>query len=59
MPYNSITQLPKAQTDQYSDHQKSAFRKAFNDCYHRAQPESVCFKIAHGAAQKTPKSKTE
>lgn len=57
MPYSSTDQLPKAQTDQYSDHQKSAFRKAFNSCYHANSPEATCFKIAHSAAKKTPKTR--
>ena len=28
MPYNSVADLPKAQTDQYNPHQKEAFLKA-------------------------------
>ncbi len=30
MPYQSIADLPKAQTDQYNEHQKRAFLEAFN-----------------------------
>ena len=30
MPYASVADLPKAQTDQYNAHQKEAFLKAFN-----------------------------
>jgi len=51
MPYTNTQQLPKAQTDQYSEHQKRAFRAAFNSCYHAGKPESNCYAIAHAAAQ--------
>jgi cation transport regulator ChaB len=51
MPYSNNQQLPKAQTDQYDEHQKSVFRGAFNSCYHSGKPESNCFAIAHAAAQ--------
>lgn len=57
MPYSSTNQLPKAQTDQYSGHQKSAFRKAFNSCYHEGRPESNCFRIAHSAAKRAPRAR--
>jgi hypothetical protein len=30
VPYDSIKDLPKAQTDQYNHHQKEAFLKGFN-----------------------------
>ena len=33
MPYNTVADLPKAQTDQYKPHQKEAFLKAFNNAY--------------------------
>jgi cation transport regulator len=33
MPYQSVSDLPKAQTDQYNPHQKQAFLKAFNNAY--------------------------
>ena len=33
MPYQSIADLPKGQTDQYDRHQKEAFLKAFNNAY--------------------------
>ena len=39
MPYKSIADLPKAQTDQYSAHQKEAFLKAFNNAYEEYQHE--------------------
>ena len=35
MPYRTIEDLPKAQTDQYNDHQKKAFREAFNSAYEK------------------------
>lgn len=58
VPYRSIDQLPKAQTDQYSEHQKTAFRKTFNDCYGSGKyKESECFAIAHASAKKAPKRK--
>lgn len=57
MPYTSTSELPKAQTDQYSGHQKSAFRKAFNNCYNTGGGESKCFAIAHSAAQNAPRKK--
>ncbi len=33
MPYERISDLPKAQVDQYTRHQKEAFLKAFNNAY--------------------------
>src|SRR6185369_4212161 len=33
MPYRTVEDLPKAQTDQYNPHQKEAFLKAFNNAY--------------------------
>lgn len=33
MPYNTVSDLPKAQTDQYNPHQKKAFLEAFNHAY--------------------------
>jgi cation transport regulator len=33
MPYKDISELPKAQVDQYDRHQKEAFLKAFNKAY--------------------------
>ena len=35
MPYRTIQDLPKAQTDQYNDHQKKAFLEAFNSAYEK------------------------
>jgi cation transport regulator len=33
MPYHAISDLPKAQTDQYNEHQKEAFLTAFNNAF--------------------------
>jgi cation transport regulator len=53
MPYNSISDLPKAQTDQYSEHQKEAFLKAFNSAYKEyGGDESRAFAVAHTAAKR-------
>jgi cation transport regulator len=53
MPYRSVTDLPKAQTDQYNPHQKEAFLKAFNNAYEEyAGDESRAFAVAHSAAKK-------
>jgi cation transport regulator ChaB len=57
MPYESTRDLPKAQTDQYSAHQKSAFRAAFNHCHEEGRPEAMCFQIAHFAAKRAPRNK--
>lgn len=57
MPYASNRQLPKAQTDQYSGHQKTAFRKAFDSALHEYGNEAEAFAVAHAAAKKTPRQK--
>ena len=52
MPYREISDLPKAQTDQYSPHQKEAFLKAFNKAYEEyGHDESRAFAVAHHAAK--------
>jgi len=52
MPYKSVADLPKAQTDQYSAHQKEAFLKAFNNAYEEYHhDESRAFAVAHHAAK--------
>jgi cation transport regulator len=52
MPYRSVSDLPKAQTDQYSAHQKEAFLKAFNNAYEEyGGDESRAFAVAHHAAK--------
>lgn len=57
MPYRNNQQLPKPQTDQYSEHQKSVFRGAFNSCYHSGKPESNCYAIAHAAAKQADRAR--
>lgn len=53
MPYQSVQELPKAQTDQYNAHQKEAFLKAFNNAYDEyGGDESRAFAVAHAAAKK-------
>jgi cation transport regulator len=58
MPYQSISDLPQAQTDQYSTHQKEVFLKAFNNALKEyGGDESRAFAVAHAAAKKaTPES---
>jgi len=52
MPYHTISDLPKAQTDQYDQHQKEAFLKAFNKAYEEyGHDESRAFAVAHHAAK--------
>ena len=52
MPYRDISDLPKAQTDQYSQHQKEAFLKAFNSAYEEyGHDESRAYAVAHHAAK--------
>ena len=52
MPYRDISELPKAQTDQYDQHQKEAFLKAFNNAYEEyGHDESRAFAVAHHAAK--------
>ena len=53
MPYQSVKDLPKAQTDQYNAHQKEAFLKAFNSAYDGyGGDEHRAFAVAHSAAKK-------
>lgn len=55
MPYTRISELPEAQTDQYSTHQKEVFLKAFNNAYKEyGGDESRAFAVAHAAAKKAP-----
>ena len=55
MPYRSISDLPEAQVDQYSTHQKHAFLEAFNNAYEEYDgDESRAFATAHAAAQRAP-----
>ena len=53
MPYDSIEDLPKSQTDQYNHHQKEAFLKAFNSAYKEYDgDEHRAFAVAHAAAKR-------
>jgi cation transport regulator len=53
MPYRTVSDLPKAQTDQYNAHQKEAFLKAFNNAYDEyGGDESRAFAVEHAAAKK-------
>lgn len=53
MPYDSISDLPEEQVDQYSDHGKDAFLKAFNSPLETYDgDESSAFAVAHSAAKK-------
>jgi cation transport regulator len=56
MPYKTISDLPKAQVDQYTAHQKKAFLEAFNNAYKEyGHDESRAFAVAHHAAQQARK----
>jgi cation transport regulator len=56
MPYESIADLPKEQVDQYSDHGKEAFLKAFNSALETYDgDEGRAFAVAHAAAKKAEK----
>jgi cation transport regulator len=60
MPYSKIADLPKAQVDQYTHHQKEAFLKAFNNAYEEyAHDESKAFAVAHHAAKQTGDKKNK
>jgi cation transport regulator len=53
MPYRSVADLPKAQTDQYNAHQKETFLKAFNNAFTEYKgDEGRAFAVAHAAAKK-------
>jgi cation transport regulator len=53
MPYQSIGDLPEAQTDQYNEHQKKAFLDAFNNAYREyGGNEHRAFAVAHAAAKR-------
>lgn len=52
MPYDSISDLPDEQVDQYDRHQKEAFLEAFNNAYEEYDhDESRAFAVAHKAAK--------
>jgi len=53
MPYRTVSDLPKAQTDQYNAHQKHAFLEAFNSAFEQYKgDEGRAFAVAHSAAKK-------
>jgi cation transport regulator len=56
MPYKTISDLPKAQVQKYTAHQKKAFLEAFNNAYKEyGRDESKAFAVAHHAAQQASK----
>ena len=59
MPYTKISDLPEAQTDQYSRHQKHAFLEAFNNALEQYKDESRAFAVAHSAAQRAPRDEPD
>lgn len=53
MPYRTVEDLPKSQTDQYNPHQKRAFLEAFNNAYEEyGGDEHRAFAVAHAAAKR-------
>jgi cation transport regulator len=59
MPYQTISDLPAEQVDQYSTHQKHAFMEAFNSALEQYKDESRAFAVAHSAAQRAPRKEPE
>ena len=60
MPYKTISDLPKAQVQKYTAHQKKAFLEAFNNAYEEyGRDESKAFAVAHYAAQRASKKAKE
>lgn len=59
MPYSSISDLPEAQVDQYSTHQKHAFLEAFNSALEEYGDEGRAFATAHAAAKRAPERKED
>ena len=59
MPYQRISDLPEAQVDQYSTHQKHAFLEAFNGALEEYGDEGRAFATAHAAAQRAPERKED
>lgn len=57
MPYKTNRDLPKKQTDQYSSHGKTAFRRAFNSALDHYGDESTAFAVAHHAAEQAQATK--
>ena len=53
MPYRKVSDLPEKQVDQYNEHQKEAFLKAFNNAYEEYdRDEGRAFAVAHAAAKR-------
>jgi cation transport regulator len=59
MPYQTISDLPTEQVDQYTTHQKHAFLKAFNSALEQYGDESRAFAVAHSAAQQAPRQEPD
>ncbi len=60
MPYRTVADLPKPQTDQYSAHQKKAFLEAFNNAYEEYHhDEGRAFAVAHHAAKQAAGNRTK
>ena len=59
MPYETISNLPREQVDQYSTHQKHAFLEAFNNALDQYKDESRAFAVAHSAAQRAPREEPD
>lgn len=59
MPYQRLADLPKAQVDQYDQHQREAFLKAFNSAYEEyGHDESRAFAVAHHAAKQAARKES-
>jgi cation transport regulator len=59
MPYHDISDLPKAQVDQYDRHQQEAFLKAFKNAYEQyGHDEARAFAVAHHAAKQAGKKES-
>ena len=57
MPWDSIEDLPEAQVDQYSEHGKRAFLKAFRNAWEEYDhDEGRAFAVAHTAAKRAEES---
>lgn len=51
MPYRSVSDLPKDQTDQYDERQKETWRRVFNRVHQATGSDEQAFKAAHAAAK--------
>lgn len=52
MPYRTTADLPKDQTDQYSERAKQAWRRVFNRVHQATGSDEQAFKAAHAAAKR-------